>query len=94
LELSISFVVGLILGGILGFAVGLLSGMVFIKPEEKRSIKKESKAERIFNLAIQQEDRKKKLELLGKILDKYPKSEWAKRALEEAIKMREEKLEG
>lgn len=90
MELSLSFVLGLILGGILGFVVGLLSGTAF-KSEEKKSIKRESKAERIFNLAIQQENQETKLELLGKILDKYPESEWADKALEEAMKMRKEK---
>jgi len=92
LELSVSLVVGLILGGMLGFVVGLLSGMA-LKSEKKRSIKRESKAERIFNLAIQQENQETKLELLGKILDKYPESKWADKALEEAIKIRRRKSE-
>jgi len=90
LELSVSFVVGLILGGILGSAVSLLISTVF-KSNKKRAIEKESKAERIFNLALQQEDQERKLKLLRKILDKYPKSEWAERSLEEVMKMRKEK---
>jgi len=90
LELSVSFVVGLILGGILGSAASLLISTVF-KSNKKRAIKKESKAERIFNLALQQEDQERKLKLLRKILDKYPKSEWAERSLEEVMKMRKEK---
>lgn len=90
MELSVSFVVGLILGGILGSAVSLLISTVF-KSNKKRAIEKESKAERIFNLALQQEDQERKLKLLRKILDKYPKSEWAERSLEEVMKMRKEK---
>jgi len=90
LELSVSFVVGLILGGILGSAASLLISTVF-KSNKKRAIEKESKAERIFNLALQQEDQERKLKLLRKILDKYPKSEWAERSLEEVMKMRKEK---
>ena len=82
--------VGLILGGILGSAVSLLISTVF-KSNKKRAIEKESKAERIFNLALQQEDQERKLKLLRKILDKYPKSEWAERSLEEVMKMRKEK---
>jgi len=83
-------VVGLILGGILGSAASLLISTVF-KSNKKRAIEKESKAERIFNLALQQEDQERKLKLLRKILDKYPKSEWAERSLEEVMKMRKEK---
>ncbi|MCD6083280.1 hypothetical protein DRJ00_04585 [Candidatus Aerophobetes bacterium] len=90
MELSVSFVVGLILGGILGSAASLLISTVF-KSNKKRAIEKESKAERIFNLALQQEDQERKLKLLRKILDKYPKSEWAERSLEEVMKMRKEK---
>jgi len=90
LELSVSFVVGLILGGILGSAASLLISTMF-KSNKKRAIEKESKAERIFNLALQQEDQERKLKLLRKILDKYPKSEWAERSLEEVMKMRKEK---
>lgn len=90
MELSVSFVVGLILGGILGSAASLLISTMF-KSNKKRAIEKESKAERIFNLALQQEDQERKLKLLRKILDKYPKSEWAERSLEEVMKMRKEK---
>ena len=82
--------VGLILGGILGSAASLLISTMF-KSNKKRAIEKESKAERIFNLALQQEDQERKLKLLRKILDKYPKSEWAERSLEEVMKMRKEK---
>jgi uncharacterized protein HemY len=85
-------VLGLILGGIAGFAGGLLLGMA-LKSKEKRSIKKESKAERIFKLAIQQKSQERKLELLGRILDKHPKSEWADKALEEAMKITKGKSE-
>jgi len=81
------FLVGLILGGILGFALGFLAGMVS-KPEEERLSKRESRAKKLFNLAVEQKDKKRKLELLGKLLDKYSYSEWADKALEEVMKMK------
>lgn len=83
------FLVGLILGGILGFALGFLAGVVS-KPEEEKVSRKESKAEKLFKLAVEQKDKKRKLELLGKLLDKYPYSEWTDKALEEVMKMKRE----
>ena len=82
--LAAGFLVGLFLGAIVGFVVA--RGMA---PESKgkRSTRK-SQAEKFFNLAIQQEDQKRKLELLGKVFDKYPHSEWGDKALEEVMKMR------
>lgn len=85
--LSIGFLIGLLLGGGVGFAVGFPLGMAS-KSKGKRSAKKEGKAERLFNLATQQEDRKAKLEILSEILNKYPHSTWADKALEEATKTR------
>ena len=85
--LSIGFLIGILLGGGIGFAVGFPLGMVS-KFKGKRSARKESKAERLFNLAIQQENRKAKLEILSEILDKYPHSTWVDKALEEATKTR------
>lgn len=82
------FFVGLIAGGVLGFVTGFLVGMS-LKPEEEKQVKvRKSKAERIFNQALLQENQEKKLELLGKILDKYPNTIWADKALEEVIKMK------
>ena len=85
MELSISFLFGLLLGGGVGFAVGFALGLIS-KSKGRRSAKKESKAEKLFNLATQKEDRKAKLKILAEIIDKYPRSNWADKALEEAAK--------
>jgi len=89
MKLPSGFWAGLILGGIVGFVIGFSLNMAF-ESKGKRSIKKESKAENLFNLAIQQESQERKRELLGKVLDKYPRSKWADKALEESMKMRSE----
>lgn len=89
MKLPTDFWAGLILGGIVGFIIGFSLNMAF-ESKGKRSIKKESKAENLFNLAIQQESQERKRELLGKVLDKYPRSKWADKALEESMKMRSE----
>lgn len=85
--LSIRFLAGLILGGILGFMIGFLLRMAF-EPKAERLGRKRSEAERLFDLAMQQEKRKRKIKLLGQVLDRYPHSEWADKALEEVMKMR------
>lgn len=89
MKLPTDFWAGLILGGIVGFIIGFSLNMAF-ESKGKRSIKKESKTENLFNLAIQQESQERKRELLGKVLDKYPRSKWADKALEESMKMRSE----
>lgn len=89
MKLPTDFWAGLILGGIVGFIIGFSLNMAF-ESKGKRSIKKESKAENLFNLAIQQESQERKRELLGKVLDKYPRSKWADKTLEESMKMRSE----
>lgn len=81
------FLAGLITGGVVGLIVGLLLGMVS-GPKERKSIKRKKEAEKLFALAKQEENRKRKLKLLGEILDKYPHSEWAEKALNEAMKIR------
>ncbi len=87
MELPATFWIGLILGGIGGSIVGFLLGMAS-GFKEKKLIKKENKAEKLFNLATQEESQERKRELLGKVLDKYPRSEWADKALEESMRMR------
>lgn len=82
--LPTGFLIGLALGAIVGFVV--VWGMPSAS-KGKRSTR-ESQAEKLFNLAIQQEDPKRKLELLRKVFDKYPHTEWADKALEEVMKMR------
>ncbi len=87
MDLSARFLAGLILGGILGLIIGFLLRMAF-EPKIESPRKKRSEAERLFDLAIQQKNQKRKMKLLGEVLDKYPHSEWADKALEEAMKMR------
>lgn len=87
MEIGVKFFVGLVLGAILGFITGFLVGVVS-KPEEKGTTKKEHRAEKLFNLAIKQENEKRKRKLLGKILEKFPHSEWADKALEEVMRMK------
>ncbi len=89
MELPVNFLAGLVLGAIAGFALGFLTGAIS-KPEEKKVTKKDTKAKRLFTAANQEKDKKKKMELLGRILDKYPHSEWADKALEEVMKIRKE----
>ena len=74
-------------GRILGFAIGYLVGMA-PKYKEGELVKREGKAQRLFNLAMQQEDQERKWELLSQVLGKYPNSEWADKALEEGMNMR------
>lgn len=87
MELPAGFLMGLILGGILGFSLGFLTGVASGSEKEKLS-KKESKAERLFYLACAKEDKRSKIELLAKLLDKYPNSQWANKALEEIMKIK------
>lgn len=58
MELPVSFWIGLILGGIGGSIVGFLLGMAS-GFKEKNLIKKENKAEKLFDLAIQEESQEK-----------------------------------
>jgi len=87
MELSTNSLVWAVLGAILGLTVGYLWGMTS-RYKEGKSIKKETKAEKLFDLAVQQEDQQRKRELLSQVLEKYPNSEWADKALEERMNMR------
>lgn len=89
LQLSTGFAVGLVLGAVVGLMVGFLLGMVSSLKKTKLAGKK-SQAQKLFNLAMQEENRTKQLKLLAQILDKYPHSEWADNALEQAMKSRKE----
>ncbi len=93
MELPVNFFVGLILGAIVGLVAGFLIGIISkpTNPEEKKVVKKESKAQKIFNLAIKQENKKKKMKFLSQIINKYPHSEWSDKALEEVMKIKKEK---
>jgi len=86
------FLVGLIVGGILGLIVGFLLGMAS-GPKERRLTKRKNEAERLLALAKQENNQKRKLKLLGEILDKYPHSEWAEKALNEAMEIRKRKTQ-
>lgn len=89
LQLSTGFVVGLVLGAVVGLMVGFLLGMVSgLKKRELTG--KKSRAQKLFNLAVQEEDGTKQLKLLAQIVDKHPRSEWADKALEQAMKVRKE----
>lgn len=88
MEVGFNFFAGLILGAILGLIIGLLIGTAVAKPEEKKATKTEHRAEKLFKLALKQENRKKKMKLMGRILEKFPHSEWADKALEEVMKMK------
>jgi len=89
LQLSTGFVVGLVIGGVVGLIVGFLVGVVSSLKKSKLTGKK-SRAQKLFNSAMQEENRKIKLKLLAQILDKYPNSEWADKALEQVMKLRKE----
>ncbi len=69
--------VGLMLVGIAGCLVGFWLGRVS---------KRGSKAERLFMLAMQEDNQEKKHKLLGEIVDKYPSTEWVDKALDERVK--------
>ena len=89
LQLSTGFVVGLVLGAVAGLMVGFLLGLASSLKKRKLAGKK-SRAQKLFNLAIQEENGAKQLKLLAQILDKYPHSEWADKALEQAMKSKKE----
>lgn len=87
LELSTGFVVGLVIGGVGGLTVGFLIGVISNSKKSKVTGKK-SQAHKLFDSAIKEDDRKRKLKLLAHIVDKHPNSEWADKALEQAMKLR------
>ena len=74
---SAELLVGLMLAGTAGCIVGFYLGRVS---------KRESKAERLFVLAKQEENQGRKHKLLGEIVDKYPDTEWVDKALDERVK--------
>ena len=69
--------VGVVLAGITGCIVGFWLG---------RARKRGGKAERLFMLAMQEENQGKKRKLMGKIVSKYPNTEWVDKVLDERIK--------
>lgn len=89
LQISTSFVVGLVIGGVGGLIVGFLVGVISNLKKSKVTEKK-SQAQKLFNSAIKEENQKRKLKLLAQIVDKYPNSEWADKALEQVMKLRKE----
>ena len=72
--------VGVMLAGIAGCIVGFWLG---------RARKRGSKAERLFMLAMQEENQGKKRKLMGKIVSKYPNTEWVDKVLDERTKKKE-----
>lgn len=90
--IGVDFFVGLILGLILGFIIGFLAGSISSKSEKKkRTPPRKDKAKKLFDLAVKQESEANKIKIMSKIVAKYPRSEWADRALEEAMKLRKRK---
>jgi len=69
--------VGVMLAGTAGCMVGFWLG---------RASRRESKAERLFMLAMQEENQGKKRKLMGKIVSKYPNTEWVDKVLDERIR--------
>ena len=74
---SAELLVGLMLAGIAGCIVGFCLGKIS---------KRGSKAERLFMLAMQEENQGRKRKLLGEIVDKYPNTEWVDKALDERVR--------
>ncbi len=89
LEISTSFVVGVVTGGVVGFVIGYLLGIVSNLKKGKETVK-ESQAQKRFDSAMQEEDSKRKLKLMAQIVDKYPHSEWSDKALDQVMKLRKE----
>ena len=89
LEISTGFVVGLVIGGVVGFVIGYLLGIVSNLKKGKEPAK-ESQAQKRFSSAMQEEDSKRKLKLMAQIVDKYPRSEWSDKALDQVMKLRKE----
>jgi len=89
LEISTGFIVGIVIGAavglIVGFLVGMLSGL-----KKRELVGKESQAQKLFNSAMKEENKKRKLRLLAQIVDKYPHGEWSDKALEQVMKLRKE----
>ena len=65
------------LAGITGCIAGFWLG---------RARKRGGKAERLFMLAMQEENQGKKRKLMGKIVSKYPNTEWVDKVLDERMK--------
>jgi len=74
---SAELLMGLMLAGIAGCIVGFYLGRVS---------KRESKAKRLFMLAMQENNQGRKHKLLAEIVDKYPDTEWVDKALDERVK--------
>ena len=88
-QLSTDLVVGLVVGGVGGLIVGFLIGVVSNSKKSKMTGKK-GRAHKLFDSAMKEEDRKRKLKLLAQIVDKHPNSEWADKALEQVMKLRKD----
>lgn len=90
MQLSPPLLVGLGLGAAIGFIVGFLIGIISRTEEKEKAPaqRRPGKAERLFQQALAENNLDKKHNLLKKVVDKYPKSEWADKALEEVMKTR------
>jgi hypothetical protein len=76
------FLVGLILGAIVGFVVVRGTPVLF----KRKGPARKSRAQKLFDLAKHEENQQRKRELLREIVDRYPRSEWADKALDERVK--------
>ena len=93
LQLSTDFVVGLIIGGVVGLIVGFLVGVV--SGSKKGTVAgKKTQAQKLFDSAMREEDHRTKLKVLARVVEKFPDSEWSDKALEQAMKTRQERESG
>ena len=92
MQLSPPLLVGLGLGAAIGFVVGFLVGIVSRTEEKEKAPRQRrpGKAERLFQQALAEDNPHKKHGLLKKVVERYPRSEWADKALEEVMKARKE----
>jgi len=90
MQLSFPLLVGLGLGVAIGFVVGFLVGIISRTEEKKTPTKRQGKAEKLFHQALAEDNAHKKHNLLKKVVDRYPRSDWADKALEEVMKIRKQ----